>query len=425
MKFIFADAIDQIDPGFNFLTDENAVGRKPYWNDQYPHEFFKQAPYDGILVSRGIVGDWQRPGKYSEAHAIRFRREGARSFLRMDTSKYKDMPIYGDCGAFSYVTEKVPPYSPDNMANFYAEGGFNFGCSVDHIIFGFRPEDKGLDGGSPDERERFDITQQNARDFLKASKAIPNFTPMGAVQGWSPESMGIAAQNLEKMGYKYLAIGGMVPLDAKQVHLALKAIRAKLKASTKLHLLGFAKAEQIGEFKDYGIASFDSTSPLLRAFKDATANYYMNRGDGTLDYFTAIRIPQALENPKFTRAVREGRLNQEELAQREFSALNVLRAFDKGKATEAQAAKEVLGYLRLFLSTDYKTPVTLTKALAKSETHLMRTLTAKPWQSCGCEVCRQAGIEVAIFRTSNRNKRRGFHNLQVYFEHLKRITNGS
>ena len=425
MKFIFADAIDQIDPGFNFLTDENSVGRKPYWNDQYPHEFFKKAPYDGVLISRGIVGDSSRKGKYSDAHAIRFRREGARSFLRMNNAQYKDMPIYGDCGAFSYVMEKVPPYTPDNMAGFYADGGFNFGCSVDHIIFGFRPEDKGLDGAAPEERERFDITQQNARDFLKVTKGIPGFTPMGAVQGWSPESMGIAAQNLEKMGYKYLAIGGMVPLDAKQVHLALKAIRNKLKPSTKLHLLGFAKAEQISEFTDYGIASFDSTSPLLRAFKDATANYYVNRTDGLLDYYTAIRVPQALENRKLTNAVREGNLDQEELAQREFAALKVLRAFDIGKASGADAAKHVLSYLRLFLSVDYKTPLALDKALAKSEKNLMRTLAVKPWQSCGCEVCRQAGIEVAIFRTSNRNKRRGFHNLHVYFNHLKRITNGS
>lgn len=424
MKFIFADAIDQIDPGFNFLTDENAAGRKPYWNDQYPHEFFKKPPYDGVLISRGIVGDASRKGKYSDAHAIRFRREGARSFLRMNTAQYKDMPIFGDCGAFSYVTDTVPPYTPDNMAGFYAEGGFDYGCSVDHIIFGFRPEDKGLKGASPEEQERFDITQQNARDFLKVTKSIPGFTPMGAVQGWSPDSMGVAAHNLEKMGYKYLAIGGMVPLDAKQVHLALQAIRLKIKPSTKLHLLGFAKAEQISEFTDYGIASFDSTSPLLRAFKDATANYYVNRSDGKLDYYTAIRVPQALENRKLTNAVREGNLDQEELAQREHSALKVLRAFDIGKASDSEAAKHVLSYLRLFLSVDYKTPLALDKALAKSEKNLMRTFAAKPWQSCGCEVCRQAGIEVAIFRTSNRNKRRGFHNLHVYFKHLQRITNG-
>jgi hypothetical protein len=29
-------------------------------------------------------------------------------------------------------------------------------------------------------------------------------------------------------------------------------------------------------------------------------------------------------------------------------------------------------------------------------------------------------VEVIIFRSSNRNKRRGFHNLAVYHEHVQR-----
>jgi hypothetical protein len=30
------------------------------------------------------------------------------------------------------------------------------------------------------------------------------------------------------------------------------------------------------------------------------------------------------------------------------------------------------------------------------------------------------GVEVIIFRASNRNKRRGFHNLGVYHKHLQK-----
>jgi hypothetical protein len=36
-------------------------------------------------------------------------------------------------------------------------------------------------------------------------------------------------------------------------------------------------------------------------------------------------------------------------------------------------------------------------------------------------VCREASIDVVIFRSSNRNKRRGFHNLHVYSEHVRRL----
>ncbi len=66
MRFIFADSLDTIDPDYDFLADRNGAGRTIHRDDQYPHEFLDDAPYDGILVSRGIVGDARHPGKYSE-----------------------------------------------------------------------------------------------------------------------------------------------------------------------------------------------------------------------------------------------------------------------------------------------------------------------------------------------------------------------
>jgi hypothetical protein len=425
MKFIFADAIDQIDPHFNFLLDESPPERRPHRDDLYPHEVFKKPPYDGVLISRAIVGDSSKQGKYSGALAMRLGREGARSILRMERGALKAMPIFGDCGAFSYVAENLPPYSGEDMAHWYENGRFTHGCSPDHIIFGYDTSARGLKGASDDEMERFEITQSNAREFWKHTKAMTGFTPMGAVQGWSPESMAIAAKNLEKMGYRYLAIGGMVPLSAEDILLAIQSIRAKIKPSTQLHILGFAKAESIHQFRDQGISSFDSTSPLIRAFKDARSNYYVDRGARGLDYYTAIRVPQATENRKLVNGAREGKFTQESVTKLEKHALKTLRAFDTKKATAASATSAVLDYLRVFLSLDYKTNDALDKALVKSEQALGRTLTDAPWKTCGCEVCKASGIETMIFRTSNRNKRRGFHNLHVYHEHLKKVRNGN
>ncbi|MNE91357.1 hypothetical protein D3C80_1889590 [compost metagenome] len=42
------------------------------------------------------------------------------------------------------------------------------------------------------------------------------------------------------------------------------------------------------------------------------------------------------------------------------------------------------------------------------------TLADKPWRRCGCRICKDVGIEVMIFRASNRNKRRGIHNLAAF-----------
>lgn len=423
MKFIYADAIDQIDPGYEFLRDKFSAGRKPYWSDVYAHEYFERPPYDGILVSRGIVGDHRVKGKYSDAQAIRFRRVGAREFLRLNEPRFANMPIYGDCGAFSYVKEKIPPYTAEDMATFYEEGGFTHGCSVDHIIFGFRTHVSGLHGAEGDEKDRFDITLANAKSFLKETRSIRGFTPMGAVQGWSPDSMAAAANSLEKMGYEYLAVGGMVPLSAPEIHRVLQSIRQRLKPKTRLHILGFAKAEQISEFTGYGIESFDSTSPLYRAFMDAKANYYVPGNGKGLGYYTAIRIPLATEDRTLTVAAKEGRLSQEIAAAAEARALKALRLFDAGKMRIDDTVAEVMVYQRLYLSCKNLSERSAAKALVDAEASISRTLGDAPWRNCGCKVCREAGIEVVIFRSSNRNKRRGFHNLAVYADHVRRLLN--
>ncbi|CAG9261459.1 archaeosine tRNA-ribosyltransferase type 5 [Paraburkholderia unamae] len=361
------------------------------------------------------------PGKYPEDLMMRFRRIGARKFLRME-GEFAKMDIFGDCGAFSYVDRDVPPYTPEMMLDFYADGGFTHGCSVDHIIFDFLPESRGMKGGSPEARRRFDITLENAEAFLKASKVMgKGFTPLGVIQGWSPESMAIAGQRLEKMGYTYLAIGGMVPLSADQVHQCLQAIRKKLSSKVRLHILGFAKAEQIHEFTDYGIASFDSTSPLTRAFKDAKANYYLPAASGGLEYFTAIRVPQATENARLKRKAKESGVDQERLVKLEQTALRELRLYDRKGGSGGRALNAVLAYNREFLWDAKKSVDANEAALEKTKAAVQRTLDEAPWKRCSCRVCREAGIDAVIFRGSNRNKRRGFHNLAVYHQHFMKF----
>jgi hypothetical protein len=420
MRFIYADSLDFIDPHFDFLADRNAADRKPYWDDVFPHEYMDTPPYDGMLVSRGIVGDHRFPGKYTDSQAMRFRRVGAKVFLRLNHDRFAGMPIYGDCGAFSYHREEVPPYSSAEMVEFYADGGFTHGCSVDHVIFDFDQEAKGYESGSESARSRYDITLENAETFLDESSQLgEGFVPLGVVQGWSPDTMAEAARSLVAMGYKYLAVGGMVPLSMKSIASVLNAIQTRVPADTKLHLLGFAKAESIDQFEGFrNLYSFDSTSPLLRAFKDSTRNYYVRTKDGDLDYYTAIRIPQAIENSRLTRRVKEGRLRQEDVLAAEHRALQATRALDKNKASVEEALDGLLEYAVMMLPPGQSESKTA-QELERLRKKYARTLGAAPWKECRCAVCRSAGIEVAIFRGSNRNKRRGIHNLSVYYEHLK------
>ena len=423
MKFIFADSIDTVDPGYDFLADRNSPSRDMHWDDQYPHELMGAPPYDGMLVSRGIVGDHRFPGKYTPSQAMRFRRDGARKFLRLDTPSLQHLPIFGDCGAFSYVGEQIPPYTPAEILEFYSDAGFTHGCSVDHIIFDFDREESGPVAGSEDARTRFDITLENAREFIRLSPDLGSgFTPMGVVQAWSPSSLAEAAVRLEKMGYEYLAIGGLVPLRAEDIHRCIRAIRERISAKTKIHLLGFAKSEEIGNFATYSIASFDSTSPLLRAFKDARSNYYVDTPSG-LQYYSAVRIPQAIENNKLLRAVKEGKLSQETLLQLESTALRAVRGYDRGDVDLETAVEAVAEYGSLLAPDPSANSVSRQKLAAQIRQATTRTLQDRPWTLCGCAVCKAISVEVVIFRSSNRNKRRGFHNLEVFYHHVCRLLN--
>jgi len=425
VKFIYADSLDFVDPSFNFLEDRHASNRSPYWDDMFAHEILGVPPYKGVLISRGIVGDERIAGKYTQSQAMRFRRVGAREFLRLNKPQFLELDIFGDCGAFTYHKEYEPPYSSEGMAEFYEDGGFTHGCSVDHIIFDFREGLSGLEGGSEEERRRLDITLENAKTFIKASKNLSNrFTPLGVIQGWSPASMAEAARQLVAMGYEYLAVGGTVSLSARQLKAALQAIRESIPVSTKLHVLGFGKVDDISSFSSFRITSFDTTSPLLRAFKDSVKNYYLKGNNNRMEYYTAIRIPQSRENVKLVNLVKRGQIKQEELIALERNALGRLRAFDKEEASLDETLEAILAYA---------VPATLgarieglpgSQGLSNLRERYHRTLTEQPWKRCDCAICRDASVEVMIFRGSNRNKRRGIHNIKVFNSLVDSISRG-
>ena len=422
MRFVFADSMDYVDPAYDFVADRNGKNRSVQKDDEYPHEFFESAPYDGILVSRGIVGDVFRNGKYTIAQAMRFRREGARKFLRYDEERFPGSMMMGDCGAFTYRNLTKPPYSADDTVEFYADGEFTHGCAPDHLIFDF--DDEGIKRTStevpPAVLDRFEITLQNASEFRVAAKRLGRrFTPMGVVQGWSAPSMATAAASLVRMGFNYLAVGGMVPLRINQICRALAAIREAIPPRVKLHALGFGKIENLADIERYGVASFDSTSPLVRAFKDAHKNYWARDPQGGLSYYTAIRIPQATENNRLKTMALEGKVDQEHIRRLERAALDGVRGFSNRKAALDEALDAVMAYWAQLNWTGENSPTKNSQAIERQRKTYARTLEGRPWELCKCRACSEGGVEALIFRSSNRNKRRGFHNLKVLHDHLR------
>ncbi|MEZ4314238.1 MAG: hypothetical protein R3F14_39970 [Polyangiaceae bacterium] len=105
------------------------------------------------------------------------------------------------------------------------------------------------------------MTLELARDFLdRCRKSKLPFEPLGVAQGWSPRSYAHATVELQKMGYQYIAVGGMVPLKTPEILASLAAMNEVRRGETRLHLLGVTRTEHLHEFARMGVTSFDSTS---------------------------------------------------------------------------------------------------------------------------------------------------------------------
>jgi hypothetical protein len=76
MKFFFPDSQDQVDPSFDFVTEERDPRRVRQRDDRYAHEVLAPAPYDGVRVSKTIVDGTARAsaGKYTSAQRQRLYR---------------------------------------------------------------------------------------------------------------------------------------------------------------------------------------------------------------------------------------------------------------------------------------------------------------------------------------------------------------
>ncbi len=405
MKYFLPDSQDLVDPSFDFTRERRAATRLRQRDDLYAHEVFNEAVFDGILVSKGIVDGFDNTGsRYTLAQRHRFYRAGARDFFRLGDQK-QHITIMGDCGAFTYVEEKVPPYSVDDVVHFYQECGFDYGISVDHVILAFdRKFDEEPDRVPAELRERQRVTLELARDFrhrCKSEKML--FEPLGVAQGWSPKSYAYAASELQKMGYRYIAVGGMVPLKTSEILVSLSAINEVRRPDRKLHLLGVTRTEQLREFERMGVVSFDSTSPLRQAFKDDRDNYYTPTRN-----YTAIRIPQVEGNAKLQKLISSGKLSQDRARELERACLRAMVRLDAGDA----ATQEALDALRRYdefcgVKSDY------------SEVY-REVLSERPWKECPCEICCALGHHVILFRGAERNRRRGFHNVWVFYRRLQR-----
>lgn len=413
MLYFLPDWEDRLDPNYNFETDKFSRDRSAaYATDVYAHQIFKKPPYDGILISLAVFKD--KINLMSDGNGGKQIRKfkSIKDYLRIERSSR--LKVMGDCGAFSYINEDIPPedYSIDKVSDIYQALKFDYGVSVDHMIPDSVVRKKGnkirkINLTEKQKEERRQLTLKNAKEFIKYHrKKNLDFVPIGAVQGYCPEAYADSAAKTIEMGYSYIGIGTLVPKSDDEIIEILKAVKnATGKKKIRIHLFGILRPRKIEEFKALGVTSLDSASFLRKAWLRAGRNYIAKNGN----WYAAIRIPYS-ENPVLIKnALKEG-YSAQDIKHMEKMALKVVRDYASKKTEDVEKVlKTVLEYDMLLLREHdgnhhydkYK-----------------KTLIDRPWERCNCEICKEIGVDVIIFRGANRNKRRGFHNIKVFYEHM-------
>ena len=372
------------------------------WNDTWNKksgklfiwDCFKNPPYDGILISKSKFDHNKK--KYIDKLK---KDKNLKNLLKIP----ENIMLFGDCGAFQYRNELKPPYTTQEILDYYQDYGFDMGCSIDHIIT--NKKDVKL------REKRKLLTEQYAKeciDLFKSNKY--HFELFGVAQGWDINSYSDMVKYLYELGYENICIGGLIGLktlskDPKEFTLVslLKHLNFLFKKYNfkKIHIFGRGNISLFELYLKCRITQFDNNI-MIKAYKSIKGSYYLfDTKKHQLNYFTSIRIP-------LVEKMKQG------LHDKEKEIFKVLNQFNENQTSSDAFILELDTYYKTF-KTEKNKEYTVNNNLIK------KLLEEKPWEKCDCEICKNHKIHVCIFRRRMRNTLRAFHNVFNYYCYLKSV----
>jgi hypothetical protein len=407
--YFLPDWDDLLDEHFDFGADQFSGASREARNDKHCCVLMRpKRMCDGVVVSlaqhitskgplRRIIG--------TEQNSLAPRN------LRGLFGLEHDQSLFGDCGAFSYVNEDRPAVSVEQAVALYDLHGFDFGASVDHIpVSNIVSEGIRIDLTRRQRLARIRITKQNAEKFIELCKQRSvSFTPVGTVQGLDPESYAASVRFYHEIGYRHLAIGGLVPLHDTVVEAVVdEVMRAvgSLKPRPWVHLFGIFRPKLQSKFRQLRVDSFDSASYFRKAWLRSDQNYLGCNGK----WYAALRVPMTAD-PRTRKRLEGSGVDFAVLQSQEADVLKKLAKFSRDEIGLNETLDAVIGYDEC---------LTRTSDARSMRAKYTRTLEDRPWEDCDCPFCKRLGVHILIFRGSNRNKRRGAHNTLMLYGSLER-----
>ena len=403
--YFLPDWDDFLDVDYDFDSDAFSSTSRKMRKEEHSIAIMRPSRLcDGVLVSlaqhlgsKGLLRRVPIADKTSLAPV------SVRSHFKLEPDQW----AFGDCGAFSYASDDYPPITVERAVSVYDLYEFDLGASVDHIpVAQVQTENGKVKLTEQERRKRVKITRDNAQQFIDQHCARgAHFIPVGVIQGLSAKDYANQIPEYLEMGYRYLALGGLVSRSDTGVLEIVEGIHnrvAKLKERPWIHLLGIFRPSLQSHFRRLQVNSFDSATYFRKAWLRSEQNYLGIDGN----WYPAIRIPPT-RDPRTLQRLRFSGIPEKRIKRLEEKALEALHLFDRGEKTLKSCLKAITNYDELLFRGDGGW-----KGLYEN---YEKVLVAKPWKLCSCKMCRSLGIDVLIFRGMNRNKRRGAHNtLQLF-----------
>jgi hypothetical protein len=407
VTYFLPDWDDLLDEHFDFESGEfSGVSREDRKDNHCCVLMKPKRMCDGVLVSLAQHVTSKGPLRRiygTESNSL------APKNMRTQFGLNANQSLFGDCGAFSYVNEDEPAISVEQALALYDLHGFDFGASVDHIPVPAIEQNGVKKELSKYKRQaRIDITIENAEQFINlANKRSVGFIPVGVIQGLTPKDYANTAKMYHKFGYRYLAIGGLVPLpDAavEDIVTNVMAIVATLNPRPWVHLFGIFRPKLQARFRTLKVDSFDSATYFRKAWLRSDQNYLARNGN----WYAALRVPMTSDG-RTRKRLEESGLNIAKLEIQEAKVMGLLNRYGRNEVKMQEVLDAVI---------DYDESLTRSGDVRSLRAAYKKTLTDRPWRRCDCPFCKEAGIHVLIFRGANRNKRRGAHNTLMLYHSL-------
>lgn len=206
-------------------------------------------------------------------------------------------PKIGDCGAWSYKTEKTPKLGKNLVTPEWAIAQYQLHFSTNDLVIAPDHMLIPLEGIDLDERRLFNI--ESAKRFLPLAIEA-GFRPMATVHGIDLSERLLNVEKLHSIGYKHFALGGLAA-QASQKKVLLKIIQVisdrihQLNPDATIHVLGLSSPEYYAAFNEIGIDSCDGSSHFKQAF---TAGAFFGIENGKLIKHNASRPGELTTAPE-------------------------------------------------------------------------------------------------------------------------------